>query len=196
VGKLAQLGQGTRKSIIIPKLSRLATMRASAPSFVELTHGQLTADARSYYPFENPADKTKYGRYGLDSQAAIAASLRAGIQGKQSTGTAPELVVIGYYLLLGGWRLGFNLLFQSQGFDVFHRYRPFTVDIAVTQAGLMYFFPVDGVRFHAATLMEIVRDMQRDQRLRQQGQIVPVPDTECQNLVRLQAWLRGKGAPA
>jgi hypothetical protein len=184
-----------------------STTMARGATFQQLSYvhglGAVSVDTESYAPFtggDAQALKKKYGHYGYSAQACINRALqeepiRTGIT--QSTGTAPELVVLGD-ALLRGLVLGRTLFFQSKTFrdPVFNPSgRVFSVDILKIPFGDSWLQPVDGTFYHFSTLEQEIRDADRNQELAQYGHVLPISDQFCQTRGDLTSYLEARGSP-
>jgi len=182
---------------------------AHGPSFKQLSYvrgfGSVAEESagESYAPFSGPDAATKkklYGHYGYTAQSCIERALQEPhiVENiSQSTGTAPELVVLGD-ALLRGLVLGRTLFFQSKTFrdPIFNPSgRVFSVDILKLPFADSWLEPVDGQYFHMSSIEEQLHDAERNGELAAYGHVLPISDIYCQTREDLRAYLAARGAP-
>jgi hypothetical protein len=140
------------------------------------------------------AEKRKYAAYSVSAQGCIQRALdeqAIATHVDRATGTAPELVVLGF-------ALNQTLFFQTATYrdPIFNPAgRAFPVDILVVEAGVMWYMPVDGAHYHMATIEEQVRDQRRNGNLSRYGQVLPISDIYCHTEEDLKSFLDAHGAP-
>jgi hypothetical protein len=204
---------GKQRTIRLPRPKPVGkpTLHARGASFAQLTTGLGTgfkvASTIDTTPFTGPTAALwahKTGDLDAGAKACVAAAIRlpdivrgtatsAGIT--HSTGTIPELVLAGLYLLRG-YRLHRNLFFQEKALYGFRLTKPYVADVAVLgPGGTLWLLPIDGLFFHNRTLAQQIVTRQQHAALAAVGRVVAVPDTECKSRVRLEGFLRRNGAP-
>lgn len=183
-----------------PKSLSGFTQAARGATFQQLTRGlgtgQRVASSVSFYPFTGRDAAKWYRRTKMldaTARAWVARALREPyVRSKVSgnTGTVPELVVVGRFLS-HGFKLHRTLFFQEVALHGFRLTKAFVADIAISTAGgALVLLPIDGRYFHARTLRQQLDAQKRNRALSRLGRVVPIPDTETTNSVRLNAFLK------